>query len=59
MLLFRGRLSFRQYIKTKKAKYGIKFYVLTTSDGYRLNFKMYQGKNYEEDIETASACPGK
>lgn len=48
LLLFRGRLSFRQYIKTKAAKYGIKFYELTTSDGYCLNVIVYQGKNSEE-----------
>lgn len=45
LLLFRGRLSFRQYIKTKAAKYGIKFYELTTSDGYVLTFVIYQGKD--------------
>ncbi|XP_047028874.1 piggyBac transposable element-derived protein 4-like [Helicoverpa zea] len=44
LLLFRGRLSFRQYIKSKKARYGIKFYELTTYDGYVLNVKMYSGK---------------
>lgn len=32
-----------RYIKSKKAKYGVKFYILSTSDGYILNF--YQGKN--------------
>lgn len=45
LLLFRGRLSFRQYIKTKAAKYGIKFYEITTSDGYVLNRIIYQGKD--------------
>lgn len=44
LLLFRGRLHFRQYIKSKKARYGIKFFELTTSDGYVLNAKMYSGK---------------
>lgn len=44
LLAFRGRLSFRQYIKSKKARYGIKFYVLTTDDGYILNYKIYEGK---------------
>ncbi|CAH3967358.1 unnamed protein product [Pieris brassicae] len=44
LLLFRGRLHFRQYIKSKKARYGIKFYELTTHDGYILNVKMYAGK---------------
>lgn len=48
LLLFRGRLSFRQYIKTKAARYGIKFYELTTSDGYVLNMNIYQGKDKNE-----------
>ncbi|XP_054259854.1 piggyBac transposable element-derived protein 4-like [Macrosteles quadrilineatus] len=44
MVLFRGRLSFRQYIKNKAHKYGIKLYELCTSDGYILNIIIYQGK---------------
>lgn len=47
LILFRGRLHFRQYIKSKKARYGIKFYVLTTADGYVLNIFMYCGKGDE------------
>lgn len=59
MLLFRGRLSFRQYIKTKKAKYGVKFYILTTSDGYILNFKIYQGKDTSYDMDTDTISTSK
>lgn len=44
LLLHRGILGFRQYIKGKKAKYGIKFYELCTPDGYVLNIDMYKGK---------------
>ena len=44
MLHWRGRLKFKQYISNKRHKYGIKFYVLTTSDGYVLNFIIYTGK---------------
>lgn len=44
-LLFRGRLSFRQYIKSKKARYGIKFYELTEATRYVLNIIMYTGKD--------------
>lgn len=43
MLLWRGRLSFRQYIKNKKHKYGIKFYLLTESSGIVLNMLIYTG----------------
>lgn len=60
MLLFRGRLSFRQYIKSKKAKYGVKFYILTSSDGYILNFKIYQGKTETSiDIDTETSSKSK
>lgn len=48
LMLFRGRLSFRQYNKGKRARYGIKFYELTTKDGYILNVKKYAGKYVEE-----------
>lgn len=44
MLLWRGRLVFKQYIKNKKHKYGIKFYELCTPDGYVLNMEIYKGK---------------
>lgn len=43
MLLYRGRLSFRQYIKNKKHKYGIKFYILTESNGTILKLQIYTG----------------
>lgn len=44
MILWRGRLSFRQYIKNKKNKYGIKLYELCTADGFILNILIYTGK---------------
>ncbi|XP_046994113.1 piggyBac transposable element-derived protein 4-like [Schistocerca americana] len=34
MILWRGRLSFRQYIKSKHNKYGIKMYMLNNPDGF-------------------------
>lgn len=45
MVLWRGRLSFRQYIKNKRHKYGIKLYELCTHDGFILNILIYTGKN--------------
>ncbi|CAH1966167.1 unnamed protein product [Acanthoscelides obtectus] len=42
MLLWRG-LLFRQYIKNKKHKYGIKFYLLTECDGTILKIQIYCG----------------
>lgn len=45
LLLHRGRLSFKQYIKGKKAKYGIKFFEFCDPYGYVLNIEMYKRKN--------------
>jgi len=47
MLLWPGRLIFRQYIKNKKHQYGIKFYELCSPDSYVLNIEIYKGKNVE------------
>ncbi|EFA09333.1 PiggyBac transposable element-derived protein 4-like Protein [Tribolium castaneum] len=45
MVLWRGRLFFRQYIKNKKRKYGVKFYELCESNGMILRIKIYCGKS--------------
>lgn len=51
LLLHRRRLVWRQYIKGKKAKYGMKFYELCTHDGYVLNVDMYKGKQTSSAVE--------
>ena len=38
LVLFKGRLHFKQYIRTKRARFGIKLYELTTSNGITLDF---------------------
>ncbi|CAB3221935.1 unnamed protein product [Arctia plantaginis] len=43
MVLWRGRLSFRQFIKNKRHKYSIKLYMLTEPDGLILKFRVYAG----------------
>lgn len=45
LLLWRGRLIFRQYIPNKSAKYGIKLYELCTPDGFILECLVYTGKD--------------
>lgn len=42
---FRGRLGFRQYIKNKRHKFGIKVYKLCIKHGYTYNFSVYYGKS--------------
>ena len=43
LVLYKGRLLFKQYIKTKRSRFGIKFFELTTADGILLDFMIYQG----------------
>lgn len=45
---FRGRLSFRQYIKNKRFKFGIKLYKLCCKDGYTYDLRVYCGKDKQE-----------
>ena len=44
MMLWKERLAFRQYVKNKRHKYGIKFYELCESDGIVLKVKIYSGE---------------
>lgn len=54
MVLFKGRLNFKQYIKTKRHRFGIKLYVICDCEtGYILHFIVYIGKgtyNPDENI---------
>lgn len=43
MVLWRGRLQFRQYIQNKRHKYGVKLYMLTEPSGIILKFSVYTG----------------
>ena len=42
-VLFKGRLSFKQYISSKRARFSIKLYQLCTSNGILLDFLVYHG----------------
>ena len=53
---FRGRLSFKQYIKNKRHKFGIKLYKLCTESGYTFNLKVYCGRDVvEEGVPVSSS----
>lgn len=45
LLLYKGRLHFKQYVKSKRSRFGIKLFVLCPSDpkfrGYTYNFALY------------------
>ena len=57
LVLYKGRLQFRQYIKTKRARFGIKLYELTTSDGITLDFLVYCGKGMFHNDDPNSDMP--
>ena len=48
LVLWKGRLGFRQFIKLKRSRFGIKIFVMCNStkawSGYCYNFSMYYGK---------------
>lgn len=48
MMLWRGRLVFRQYIKNKRHKYGVKFFELCTNDGFVLKAEIYSGVKFAD-----------
>jgi len=43
LLLYKGRLIFKQYISTKRARFGIKQFILAESTGYVYRMKVYTG----------------
>lgn len=48
MIVFKGRLSFRQYLPAKPTKYGIKVWMAAdSSNGYVVNFSVYLGSEGE------------
>lgn len=47
MVKFFGKLSIKQFIKTKPTRYGIKIWGLCASNGYLFGFQIYCGKNSE------------
>ena len=50
LVLFKGRLAFKQYIRTKRSRFGIKFYTLSTDSGITLDNIIYCG-NLDEELE--------
>ena len=56
LVLFKGRLSFKQYISSKRARFGIKLYQLCTFNGILLDFIVYHG-NLETGLISLENCP--
>ncbi|XP_078044094.1 uncharacterized protein LOC144473774, partial [Augochlora pura] len=48
LLLWKGRLSFKQYICSKRARFGLKSFILAESEtGYVYNLKLYSGRELD------------
>lgn len=58
LMLYKGRLHFKQYIKNKRSRFGIKLFCLCPSDpkfrGYTYSFGLYIGK----DVYDVRHIPG-
>ncbi|XP_050301083.1 piggyBac transposable element-derived protein 4-like [Anthonomus grandis grandis] len=52
---FRGKLAFKQFIKNKKHKFGIKVYKLCTENGFTYNMKVYCGRDVQPGAPAASS----
>lgn len=51
LILFKGRLSFKQFIKSKRHRFGIKLFVLCDCEtGIVLDFIVYLGKSTSENL---------
>ena len=50
MIPFKDRLGFKQYMRNKPTKWGIKVFVLAdATNGYVRNLQVYTGKSIEND----------
>jgi len=58
LLLFKGRLGFRQYMPLKRSRFGVKlFCVCESSTAYVLKFHIYAGKHAPMDVIYNSLPP--
>lgn len=54
MIPFRGRVNIRQYIPSKRHRYGIKLFKLCLKGGYTWNMKVYAGKQPRPQSQSIS-----
>lgn len=57
LVLYKGRLKFKQFIRTKRARFGIKLYELCPSSEITLDFLVYCGKGMYDDDDLHSDMP--
>ena len=52
MIRFKGRLGFKQYMKDKPTKWGIKVFPLSDAiNGYVYRFQIYTGENLNDSVD--------
>ena len=52
LMKFQGKLSFKQFNRNKRARFGLKFYeTCDSNNGYIYNFKIYVGKDENDSNE--------
>ena len=52
MIPYKGQLSFKQYMKSKPTKWGIKVFVMSdATNGYIYRIQIYTGKGLESNID--------
>jgi len=55
LIKYKGRLSWKQYIPSKRNRFGVKTFSVVDASGFVLNSKIYAGKGKEDlvhDIKT-------
>ena len=58
IVLYKGRVVFRQYITKKHKRFGIKIYKLCYSLGYTYDMNVYLGKQWQHATAQITATPG-
>jgi hypothetical protein len=54
LIPFRGRIIFRQYLKNKRHRYGIKLFKFCSGPGYMHSFQVYSGKDQQMKLNAQS-----
>ncbi|KAJ0022332.1 hypothetical protein NQD34_009822 [Periophthalmus magnuspinnatus] len=54
MVATKARLSFKQYMRDKPTKWGLKFFVLADKNGYTVDYQLYTGKKSQSSVNGLS-----
>lgn len=58
MIKFFGKVSFKQFIKSKPIRFGIKMWGMCSPEGYLFSFQIYCGKNSENEEKLSNIALG-